>query len=65
MAGKKQRKRSSAGLTVIRILIVLIFLAATVITVNRLAEYNQKKREIERMQEAIEEPDNLKMAIPG
>ena len=57
MAGKKQRKRSSAGLTVIRILIVLIFLAATVITVNRLAEYNQKKREIERMQEAIEEAE--------
>ncbi len=57
MARKGQRKRSSAGLTVIRILIVLIFLAATVITVNRLAEYNQKKREIERMQEAIEEAE--------
>ena len=55
MAGKRQRKRSSAGLVVIRILIVLIFLAATVITVNRLAEYNQKKREIERMEEEIEE----------
>ena len=57
MAGKRQRKRSSAGLVVIRILIVLIFLAATVITVNRLAEYNQKKREIERMEEAIEEAE--------
>ena len=54
MSKKQDGKGSRTLIWIIRILIIVIFCLSVVITVNRLAEWNRKNEEKERLEDEIE-----------